>query len=408
MSPNSTIVIVGSTPCRVPTRKLKIQISSAGVIGLSIAVRLQERLQSTSTVESSTCPPQILLVAKEWPTEAAYVFPESSSPDYASMWAGAHVRPIPATTTQLRREAKWLRTTVAEFRRQVATEPACGINPTRGAEYLDDPDPGYRNQDAASFAAETALPGYRKFQTWELPDGVELGYEYDTFCINPPVYCAALLRKFLLGGGKTLKLHLKSEWEAFHLADHVKLVVNSSGVGFGDDNVFPTRGQTVLTDVNVPATVTRQYRDGSWSFLIPRSLHGGTIVGGTKQPGDWRPTPCQSTRTELLTKGLQLQPLAYNRSAAPPTPSPPLVLKTMEDVRVLSDVVGRRPTRRGGMRLEMEKRATSEAPNLVVIHAYGAGGRGYEISWGVAEEVVEMAMPLVVGCGSESVAGARL
>ncbi|KAG5944991.1 hypothetical protein E4U53_006779 [Claviceps sorghi] len=381
MSPNYTIVIIG-----------------AGVIGLSTAIRLQARLQSSSSPgEPLTTRPRILLVANEWPVDADLLDSRSPSPDYASMWAGAHVRPIPATTTQLRREAKWLRTTVAEFRRQVAASgPACGVTPTRGIELLDAPDAGYRAQDAAGFAAETALSGYRELHTWELPDGVELGYEYDTFCIDPHVYCAGSLRRFLLGGGTTLRRHLGSEWEAFRLADHVKLVVNASGVGFRDDSVFPTRGQTVLTDVDVPATVTRQHADGTWSFLIPRFFGGGTVVGGTKEPGDMRSTPCPDTRTQLLTKGLQLQPLAHARAAEPPAGT----IKTIEDVGVLSDLVGRRPTRRGGMRLEMERRGS-----LVVIHAYGAGGRGYEMSWGVAEEVVDMAEPLVRGCGCES--GAR-
>lgn len=62
---------------------------------------------------------------------------------------------------------------------------------------------------------------------------------------------------------------------------------------------------------------------------------------------------------------------------------PPLRL---QDVQVIRDVVGRRPTRRGGARLEREE----IAPGKVVVHAYGLGGRGFEMSWGVAETVVEL------------------
>src|SRR3546814_20315543 len=68
----------------------------------------------------------------------------------------------------------------------------------------------------------------------EVPEGVVLAYEYDTFCINSPVYCEHLLRKFLLQGGKTLEKDLRSEWEAFTLRNDVILVVNASGTGFGD------------------------------------------------------------------------------------------------------------------------------------------------------------------------------
>lgn len=54
-------------------------------------------------------------------------------------------------------------------------------------------------------------------------------------------------------------------------------------------------------------------------------------------------------------------------------------------------MVGRRPTRVGGMRIEVESRKLESGQGCVV-HAYGAGGRGYEISWGVAQEVAGLAL----------------
>lgn len=53
------------------------------------------------------------------------------------------------------------------------------------------------------------------------------------------------------------------------------------------------------------------------------------------------------------------------------------------DFEVLRDIVGRRPAREGGMRIEAER----IAGNRTVFHAYGAGGRGFELSRGVAEDV---------------------
>jgi D-amino-acid oxidase len=61
----------------------------------------------------------------------------------------------------------------------------------------------------------------------------------------------------------------------------------------------------------------------------------------------------------------------------------PKIADESGSVRVLKDVVGRRPARHGGPRLESEE----IAPGKMVIHAYGLGGRGYELSWGVAETV---------------------
>ena len=57
------------------------------------------------------------------------------------MWAGAHVRPIPASTPQLKREAQWLKETVVtrphdkkqdEFLRdweKTLSRMECGIRP---------------------------------------------------------------------------------------------------------------------------------------------------------------------------------------------------------------------------------------------------------------------------------------
>lgn len=62
---------------------------------------------------------------------------------------------------------------------------------------------------------------------------------------------------------------------------------------------------------------------------------------------------------------------------------------------VIRDVVGRRPAREGGTRVEVE-RVDVVAPDTLdgqkrekktIVHAYGLGGRGFELSWGVAEEV---------------------
>lgn len=58
---------------------------------------------------------------------------------------------------------------------------------------------------------------------------------------------------------------------------------------------------------------------------------------------------------------------------------------------VVRDIVGRRPAREGGVRLEAETigivGADGRSRSRNVIHAYGIGGRGVELSWGIAEDV---------------------
>lgn len=159
-----------------------------------------------------------------------------------------------------------------------------------------------------------------------------------------------------------------------------------------------TLGQTALTDSTAATkTVTKQSRDGSWSFIIPRFFAGGTVVGGTKQPGNWTVEPEVATREKLLSEGGKIAGMAMGSGG------------TRSDVKVIADIVGRRPMREGGMRIEIERpRAAgwgerrSEVP---VVHAYGAGGRGFEISWGVAEEVADLVKSVL---GKDSVFRAKL
>ncbi|KAJ4150418.1 hypothetical protein LMH87_011170 [Akanthomyces muscarius] len=356
----------------VPT----VVVIGAGILGLSTAIKLQESIAARKSSGGDDL--RVLLVSREWPCSIPGS-PSKHSANYASMWAGAHVRPIPATTAQLRREANWLKETVTEMGTQCETEPWSGLTRTMGIELLESPDDGYQKQDANSFFQETGLGRYRKWSESELPKNVVLGFEYETYCVNTPVYCQALLRRFILRGGKTLKSDLKSEWEAFGIHSNVVLVINASGTGFGDPKYFPTRGQTVVTNMeDATKTVTRQNKDGTWSFIIPRFFSGGTIVGGTKQPGNWSVEPDADTRETLLAGGRELRQFASSSA------------NKSEDVSVIADVVGRRPTRDGGMRIELERRPVS-GRQATVLHAYGAGGRGYEISWGVAGEVAQLA-----------------
>lgn len=113
--------------------------------------------------------------------------------------------------------------------------------------------------------------------------------------------------------------------------------------------------------------------------MIPRGFYGGTIVGGTKEPGEWDANVSQRTRATLAKSMPELAELSTDGKHAGGL-----------SYEIIQDIVGRRPTRDGGVRLEVERRPKyfdEKGKTLTIVHAYGAGGRGYEISWGVAEEV---------------------
>jgi D-amino-acid oxidase len=229
---------------------------SAGVIGLSTALRIQHHLQESSTFKKKD-QPCILIVAEE--------FPGSKSINYTSSWAGAHYRPIPGTTSELQTGARWARYAYSVFEQIARDEPAAGVDFMEGIdqfvyqppkEYLDDirecvdkqksshlPRDDVSDKDHIN-AYEHLLTSLRQLSTDELPSGVQYAISYRSFCVNPPVYCAHLLRRFVIQGGRTRQYRLANLQEAFHLEDKVKLVVNCSGMGFADPKSYIIRGKS--------------------------------------------------------------------------------------------------------------------------------------------------------------------
>lgn len=125
-----------------------------------------------------------------------------------------------------------------------------------GFEYLEAPEGGYLDREGVEDAYGGGyLEGFEQLRFSEdnagddgtgcgggLPDGVKWGVRYKSLVINSPVYCAYLLRRFVLRGGRTREYTLAEPREAFHLAENVRTVVNCSGMGFGDPKSFIIRG----------------------------------------------------------------------------------------------------------------------------------------------------------------------
>lgn len=199
-------------------------MTSAGVIGLSTALCIQQRLSSEQS---------ILLVARD--------FPSDTSVNYASPWAGAHYRPVPGSSPQALREADQARRTFEFMKREAAEEPAAGIKFILGVEHLGAPLPEYLDEQSVR-NAYSHLEDLRILPSNELPEGVRWGAQYGTYVINSPVYCAHMLRKFIMKGGNTKQYTLAHVKEAFALASNVTKVVNCSGLGFEDPKSFIIKG----------------------------------------------------------------------------------------------------------------------------------------------------------------------
>ena len=343
------------------TSSKDIIVIGAGVLGLSTATVLQAQHSDR----------RITIIASELPTDP---FP---SPDFASPWAGAHYRPVPGSTPQLKFEAEVAKRTFEVMKRIASDMPEAGVECLLGVEYLENPPEAnllLRSGDEVAGPRDE----FRVLGREKLPAGVKWGCEYGTYCVNVPVYSGWLLSRFLKNGGHFVRRKLQDAESAFDAAKQagvgeVQTVVNCSGTNFGRDPAMKIiRGQTVLVKQQYGKTVTRQDSDGSWAFLIPRPCGGGTIVGGSKEIGDVEEKPRPETRAKLLRQAVRYFPDFVG---------------TADDFEIVMDSVGRRPFREGGLRLESQVVGNGDRR---IIHAYGIGGRGYETSWGIAERVGEL------------------
>jgi len=335
-------------------------VIGAGIFGLSTANALQDSFPDRD----------IHIIAAETPNTS---LPTAS---YASMWAGAHYRPIPAGSPQLEAEMQLGWRTNEVMKRIARKSPESGVQIMQGVEYLERPPPENLILKTGDVVAGVD-DGFRVFGKDELPEGAAWGCEYKAYCVNVPMYCSWLLGRFQKRGGKLIHRMLADAEGAFAAAEQggfgqAKTVVNCSGNNFGlDPRMKVLRGQTVLVSNEYHKTVTRQMADGTWAVLIPRPRGGGTIVGVSKEIGDMEEKPRPETSETLLRNSIRYFPDFVAR---------------IEDFHILKENVGRRPWREGGLRMEVE-----EVPGArQIVHGYGAGGRGYELSWGVAEQLVKL------------------
>lgn len=166
--------------------------------------------------------------------------------NYTSPWGGAHNRWVPpAGKDQDERDHELSVKTFHQMRALARANPAAGITLMKGIEYLESPGPEYVALTEQK-AKDLGMVGFRRLKPEELPDyKVKWGCEYDTWCVNPMVYCSFLLQRFIFRGGKAMKREIRSPLEVFVMSDVgvVKTVVNCSGNGFGDEKSFIIRGE---------------------------------------------------------------------------------------------------------------------------------------------------------------------
>lgn len=350
---------------------MNIVIVGGGVLGLSAALVISERLSVKH---------QITVIAEYLPTGVAY------PPQFTSPWAGAHFRPFPSRDANDERMMQMTRITQTYFRQLAKEAPNLSVKFIRAEEYFESPDQFYSE---IAYGYSEDINDFKVLDLKSAPRAFAedaMGTEYEAWALDAPMYLHYLYRLLKNRYGvvfiqaKLSSLALVSE---FIPGGNIFAIVNSSGMGlqyYGgyDETCYPIRGQTLLvappTNIKEEVTITRQHADGKWTFCIPRPYDGGWIVGGTKQIGETDDLPRDEDTKMLIERGTKYFPFLLKEDKHG---------KRYLDVTRIN--VGFRPARKSGLNLALDQ--TNPIP---IIHNYGAGGMGYELSYGAGTKVYEL------------------
>ncbi|EMD59743.1 hypothetical protein COCSADRAFT_100696 [Bipolaris sorokiniana ND90Pr] len=375
-----------------PQESPHILILGAGVIGLT-----------TSLVLSHTYP-----TAKV--TVAAKHFPGDRSIDYTSPWAGANWSSMATDNGPLE---KYDEVTFRRFGELIDGKPVFGCQVSTPGEVkniaggdggnetglgrmgmwavFDTPieEAGILSQGTGRVWYDELVGGLKKLEKKDLPKDAVFGVEIpQTFRINTQVYLQWLQHQALAKGITLLRRQYSSVSSLLEDIPSTTLLVNATGLGslsltdIRDTNLYPTRGQTLLVaEPKVP--IERMYEferlgylrsphriDPTCTYVFPRPLGGGVILGGSRQDNDWSSEWDEELGQDILRRCCELCP----------------ELGKPEEVQVLARNVGLRPSRKGGMRIETEVGKWK----VPIVHCYGHAGAGYQASWGSAERVLEL------------------
>ena len=305
-------------------------VVGCGVIGLSVAVTLQEAGLDVRVLTAA--PPS-----------------ETTSTVAAALW-------YPYKSYPEDRVLPWGKRTYEVFA-ELFHVTVSGVYLREGAELWREPveDPWWME----------AVPNVRRCGKGELPLGYEGGRVFAAPVVEMPVYMNYLLERFAAAGG-SVERRVVSSLEV--IAEVGRVVINCSGLGarelVGDTSMVPIRGQIVrvrnpglerfLLDEDNPRGVT---------YIVPRTED--CILGGTAEEGEWDTEPDPEIAAGILRRCLALEP-------------------RLAEAAVVEHRVGLRPGR-PEVRLECENLGNG-AP---CIHNYGHGGSGVTLSWGCAEEVTD-------------------
>lgn len=274
----------------------------------------------------------------------------------------------------------------AEFLRLAREEPTLGVHEVFIDTYYRDPkkyeDPWFKYH----------VLGFKKLDksNFKFPDPeLNVGFRFNSVTITTPHYLPYLYQKIISLGGTIKRAnidHIQDANKHHHLGTKPDLIINCTALGsrylggVEDENMYPVKGHiVVLSNSCYGQYSVRDVADPGVEgelFYIMNRKEGGSIVGGTY-------TPCKMDEMDFkIDPALRKRILDRARKWVPELTDSKAFPGNKPYLDVVTEYVAYRPTRKGGLRVEREGN---------VIHNYGAGGTGYQASYGAAEKVVRLA-----------------
>jgi D-amino-acid oxidase len=303
-------------------------VVGAGVSGLSSAIRLLENDWEVTI----------------WSSEFS---PNTTSDVAAALWYPFLSAPVGKTTV-------WGSETYNVLK-VISRFPQTGVSMTQTYEYFreEQPDPSWKQ----------SVDGFKRLNG-NLPEDYIECFSFITPVIEMPIYLKWLMNRYEELGGKQ---KVKKVDNFSNITDKYDLVVNCTGLEsknlLNDSEVYPVRGQII----RVKTDIKEMYLDqqiSTLAYIVPRSED--MILGGVAQNNDWSLETRIEDREDILEKCCKLIP-------------------ELRNAEIIEDMVGLRP---GRSEVRLEKEILLGRP---MIHNYGHGGSGVTLSWGCADDVVELA-----------------
>ncbi len=368
---------------------MNILVVGGGVTGLTTAVRLLEAGHNVVI----------------WTRERA---PDTTSAVAAATWypyavAGAHAN-------------QWGLTSFEVFAHELAKQtPDTGVT-LRPLIYL------MRQQEEPGLAWRSHVEAH-DLEPAELPADYAGGFVFDSPVIDMSVYLDYLEQRVIAAGGRIEERDVGDWGEVFvawsgafsgyageGAATQPRVIANCAGLGArtlatNDANdasdgrgVRPARGQVVRIEANGFGRVLLDESDGTRpTYIVPRI--NDIVLGGTYEVGKELRAVDLATRDDILRRCATLL-LHYDKRFAMSLAA--LVgggtagqfqglvgtkhaIETAARLTSAADDCGLRP-----IRAEVALKRETLGAGRYVIHNYGHGGGGVTLSWGCAQEVVEL------------------